>query len=335
MLTGVKLRLYESLGKKEFFRRMALKKEFKAFMMVDPSGQVIEAANYWANWVSGLASGASSFLFKNGGVGGYDKLVYPDSETVYGNLHSTQYKPGKVDAELVPSFVPLAVTGVEVKNGSVVFSERGIGGGPDLIRLLAGTGKRYVETPLKGGGVSFDIEYPIYRKVVISLDDTDSSVKGATFSTALQISSILSRALKGVQFLRMTISLNWPQNPVKTTNNASSALVFAVEPGKEEELVREFTRLATKATISKETGMAVMDKVRAPEQLKAYSMKVKSVQVDVSETYKVAEQTGVKTIPITGERGLIGAVSAIGLVDDPGRAVTPIGVGGKINSRMP
>jgi methanogenesis imperfect marker protein 11 len=303
---------------------MALGKQWKAFMMADPDNEAVEQAQLVPEWFSGLVSGGESWLFNEGGYGGFDKLSYPDSNTAYGNLLVFQYKPGQVDAECVPSFVPLAITGVEVKEDSIVFSERGIGGGPDLIRMWTYSARRHVETPLKGGGASFEIEYPLYRKVVIAIDDTDSSTKGATFSTALQIATILDKAIKDVKFLRMTISLNWPQNPNKTTNNASSALVFAVRPGKEEELVREFTKLAKKSTISKETGMAVMNRVRVPEELKAYATKVKSVQVDVSEAYKVAEQTGVRAIPITGERGLIGALSAIGGVDNSGQAATPV-----------
>jgi methanogenesis imperfect marker protein 11 len=323
MLTGLKIRAYDFLGKKEFFRQMALRKEWKTYAMVDPEGKVVELAEYVPEWFSGVVS-SGEYFFQDGGFGGYDKLSYPDSNATYGNLLVFQYRPGHVEAELVPSFVPLAITGVEVKQDSVVISERGIGGGPDLIRMLATGARRRVETPLKGGGASFEIEYPIYRKVVIGLDDTDSAAKGATFSTALRIAAILDKAVKGVKFLRMTISFNWPNNPYKTTNNASSALVFAVKPGNEEELVSQFTKLAKKSTISNETGMAVMNIVRVPEQLKAYASKVKSVQVDVSEAYKVAELTGVRAISITGERGLIGALSAIGSVDKVGEAITPL-----------
>jgi methanogenesis imperfect marker protein 11 len=327
VLTGLKIRAYEFLAKREFFTRMALRKEWKTFIMVDPEGKVVESANYCPEWFAGLVSGGESYFFKEGGFGGFDKLSFPDSNTTYGNMLVNQYKPGQVDAELVPSFVPLAITGVEVKEDSVIFSERGIGGGPDLIRMWARSGKRYVETPLKSGGAHFEIEYPLYRKVVIGIDDTDSAVKGATFSTALRIAAILEKAMKDVKFLRMTIVLNWPNNPHKTTNNASSGLVFAVKPGNEEKLVSEFEKLARRYTISKDTGMAVMNKVQVPELLKAYANKVKSVEVEVSEAYKAAEQTGIRPIPITGERGLIGALSAVGLVDHSGRAITPVKAG--------
>lgn len=324
MLTGLKIRAYEFLAKRELFRRMALRKEWKMFMMADPDGKAVEAARFCPVWFWALVASEESYFMKGGGVGGFDKLTYPDSITIYGNLLVIQYKPGQVDAELIPSFVPIAVTGVEVKEDSVVLSSRGIGGAPDLIRMMESPAKRCVETPLEGGGACFEIEYPLYRKVVIGIDDTDSAAKGATFSTALQIAIILSRALKGIDFLRMTLTLNWPDNPYKTTNNASTALVFAVRPGKEEELVRRFTKLAGKYTASKDTGIAVMNRVRVPERLKSYAGKVKSVLVDVSEAYKVTEQTGLRPIPITGERGLIGAASAVGLVDQAEEAITPV-----------
>ena len=120
------------------------------------------------------------------------------------------------------------------------------------------------------------------------------------------------------------MSFNWPANPVKTTNNASSGLVFAVTPGKEEALIRDFEGLIRKHSISKETGMVVNKNVRAPEVLKNYSRKVKREQVSVSEAFKAAEQAGVRAIPITGERGLIGALSVVGLVDDAEEAITPV-----------
>ncbi len=55
----------------------------------------------------------------------------------------------------------------------------------------------------------------------------------------------------------------------------------------------------------------------------AYSRKVKFEEVDVPEVYKVAEKVGARLIPITGERGLIGALSVVGLIDSPAEAVVP------------
>ncbi len=251
-------------------------------------------------------------------------LAYPMANPMFGDLFVNQFKIGKVDAELVPSFVPLAITEVKPLEKSVVVSYKGIGGGPDLIRLLSSGAIRCTERPLNPHGKAFDTEYKLYSKVVIGVDDTDSATKGATFNTALQLASVLNSSSKDYRFLRLTLSLNWPANPVKTTNNASSGLVFAVTPGKEEALVRDFERLIRKYSISKETGMVVMTKVRAPEVLKTYARKVKREQVTVSEALKAAEQAGVKTIPITGERGLIGALAVVGLVDDAEEAVTPV-----------
>ncbi len=324
-LARLRNKTYESLANSAFIRKRVLKEQFKTYNMVDSDCKLVENSKIMPAWAIELLKG--DFSASEAGVKAIKNGLSIDGASVaVGNQLVTFYKPGYVEFDCVPTLLPLVVTGVEIKEDSIVFSEKGIGGAPELIRMLSFGCKRRSETPMKGGGVSFEVEYPLYKKVVIGLDDTDSSIKGATFVTALRIAGLVEKIVKGTKFLRMTMSLNWPGNPVKTTNNASSAVVFAVKPEREEEVINQFTRLATKYTISKETGMTAMNKVWAPEQLKAYARKVKSVHVDVSEALKVAEQTGVEAIPITGERGLIGALSATGLIDQPQEAISPVNV---------
>lgn len=287
--------------------------------MVDPDGVTVERVRFQPSWLSFGETPEGEFTEF---VGGFDALTIPDSSATYGNMSVMQYRTGKVEAKLVPSYMPIAVTRIAVHQDTVDMSVRGIGGGPDMIRLIASVG-RYEETPLPGGGVNFDIEYPLHRKIVIGLDDTDSAVKGATFRTAMQIALMLSRAIPGVEFLRMTISMNWPGNPYKTTNNASTALVFAVRPNRVEELIDWFTTLAQRHTISEDTGMVVFNRVRIPDPLLTYAYQVKSTLVDVEDTYNTAKTVGATLIPVTGDRGLIGALAAVGLVDCPDEAITP------------
>jgi methanogenesis imperfect marker protein 11 len=324
MLTSIKIKTYDFLGQYEYFRQKALKKQWTSIALSGEDQDVIETANRCPTWFGSLISGAQSYFLRDGGIGGVKDLAYPMSNPLFGDLYVNHLKIGKADANLIPSFVPLAITEVKKLAKTVVVSYKGIGGAPDLIRLFSSGALRCSEHPANPHGRAFDTEYPLFSKVVIGVDDTDSSVKGATFNTALKLAATLNRASKDYRFLRLTLSLNWPANPAKTTNNASSGLVFAVTPGKEEMLIRDFERLIRKYTISKETGMVVSRKVRAPDVLKAYSRKVKREQVTVSEAYKAAEQAGVKLMPITGERGLIGALSVVGLVDDLEEAVTPI-----------
>ncbi len=324
MLTNIKIRTYDFLGHREFFKKRYLKKQWNAIALMGEDGDAIETVNRCPTWFGSLVSNARTYFLRGQGVGGIADLSYPMANSTFGDLFVNQLRIGKVDAELIPSFVPLAITEVKPMQKSVVVSYKGIGGGPDLIRLWSSGALRCTEHPANPHGRAFDTEYELFTKVVIGIDDTDSSVKGATFNTALQLASILNRSSKDYRFLRLTLSLNWPANPAKTTNNASSGLVFAVTPGKEEQLARDFERLIRKYTISKETGMAVMNRVRAPEVLKAYSRKVKREQVTVEEAFKAAQAAGVKAIPITGERGLIGALSVVGLVDDAEEAVTPV-----------
>jgi len=327
VLTGSKIRVNDFLSRQTYFRTRYLRKQWDAIALMGEDGNAVETVSRCPTWFTTLVTGGSKYFLGGQGVAGIKDLAYPLANTVFGDLFVNQFRIGEVEnAKLIPSFVPLAVTAVKPQEKSVVISYRGIGGGPDLIRLWSSGALRCTETPLNPTGRAFDTEYKLLKKVVIAVDDTDSAAKGATFNTALQLASILHRSSPNYRFLRLTLSLNWPANPVKTTNNASSALVFAVTPGKEENLIEDFRRLIRKYSISKETGMAVMRKVRSPEVLKIYARKVKREQVTVSEALKAAEQAGVQAIPITGERGLIGALSVIGLVDDPEEAITPVSV---------
>jgi methanogenesis imperfect marker protein 11 len=325
MLTNLKIKGYEFLTRQEFFKQRYLKKQWSSLALMDSEGTAVETVSRCPTWFTSLVTGASSYFLSGQGVAGITDLAYPLPNTMFGDLFVNQLKVGKAEnTHLIPSYVPLAITEVQPKEKSVVVSYKGIGGGPDLIRLWSSGALRCTEKPANPKGRAFDTEYPLYRKVVIGVDDTDSSVKGATFSTALQLAWILNRSSKDFKFLRLTLSLNWPANPAKTTNNAASGLVFAVKPGREQALVDSFERLIRKATVSKNTGMVVMEKIRAPEVLKSYARKVKREQVNVEEAFKAAEQAGVKAIPITGERGLIGALAVVGLVDNAQEAVTPV-----------
>jgi methanogenesis imperfect marker protein 11 len=327
MFTELKIRSNEFLSQNEFFKQRNLKKQWKSIAMMDYEGTAVEIASKCPRWFSSLISGATNYFLNGQGVAGVTDLVYPMQNQLFGDLFVNQLKIGKAEnTHLIPSYVPLAITEVQPKEKSVIVSYKGIGGGPDFIRLMSSGALRYTEKPANPKGRAFDTEYPLYRKVVIGVDDTDSSIKGATFSTALQLASILEKSSKDFLFLRLTISLNWPANPLKTTNNTAAALVFAVKLGREKALEDAFERLIRKATFSKNTGIAVMERIRAPEVLKTYSRKVKREQVTVDEAFRTAEQAGVKAVPITGERGLIGALAVVGLVDYPQEAVTPITV---------
>jgi methanogenesis imperfect marker protein 11 len=319
----LKLRFYNFFGNMAYFRNWQIRKEWRVIMMADPEGETVERVSFSPSWFGSMTTQDIAKGFSKIAKDHVETLDCADGGGTYGNMIVQHFKTGEIDVRLIPSYMPWAVTRVVVEGDSIFFAQKGIGGAPDLLRLWAVVAKRYTEKPMDGGGVIFESEYPLYRKIVIGLDDTDTAAKGATVNTARTIAVKLGRAIRGVEFLRFVVSLNWPHNPYKTTNNASSGMVFAVRPGKEEELINWFVKLAKKNSFSKETGLAVMNRVRMPEELVAYSRKVKMEEVDVSETYEVAEKVGARLIPITGERGLIGALSVVGLIDSPSEALIP------------
>jgi len=79
--------------------------------------------------------------------------------------------------------------------------------------------------------------------------------------------------------------------------------------------------LLAEHTVSDETGLAVFTGIDVPDVLTRYSRMAKMRMVEVVDARQAAEKAGVSLYEITGERGLIGAVAAIGFYDDPDSAV--------------
>ena len=172
-----------------------MKRQFKNFMMVDSERKIIECATYGPSYLLGMAN--ADFTTSEAGAQAAKKRQEIASDPiVHGNMIIITYKPGYNDLECVPTLVPSILNRVELTENSVILSTKAIGGAPEFVRMLAADAIRCDETPMKGGGVNFEVEYPLYNKVVIGLDDTDSSTKGATFVTGLRIASILEKAIK-------------------------------------------------------------------------------------------------------------------------------------------
>lgn len=119
--------------------------------------------------------------------------------------------------------------------------------------------------------------------------------------------------------------MNWPNNPYKTTNNASSACTFAIKQGEEKKFVDNFCRMVEKRTASKNTGIAILNGIGIPQELYMYSKLVKQKEVQISEAYETAKKSGIDVVSFEeNPRGVIGAVSAIGMVEKPREALSPL-----------
>jgi len=236
-------------------------------------------------------------------------------------------KTGKCDLTLIPGLAGAGVERVEVKGEDVHITYAGLAGGGIAATVCRGLaeGVKGIEIHEKGGGGELGrstLILPLKRKLVFGVDDTDEPKRGATWSLVNEISNALDQ--NGVaEYLGHTITQLYTKNPAKTTNCVSISATFAVEHDSINRLRDLFTTRLKASTFSQHTGVAVYGSVQPGGGLREYTLEAKSRIVDLSEAWKVADKEGVKLIPVTGERGLIGALAAIGYSDNPDEAVKP------------
>ena len=164
-----------------------------------------------------------------------------------------------------------------------------------------------------GGAHRAEVEIvtPKMVRVIIGVDDTDTKEKGASWVTMMK----LGRDCPVGRYLdHKIIQLN-PKAPNKTTNCCSTAVAFAVRPDEVQKLVDFAKDYLKQNTYSKDTVMTVFTGLRIPDELERFGWEAKYILFEVDDALKVAERCGVEVIEITGPKGTIGAVAAIGCFD--------------------
>lgn len=171
----------------------------------------------------------------------------------------------------------------------------------------------YLSDEEVGGGrkVELKLTTPLHRRVVIGIDDTDTKEKGATWAMGLKLAREMPH---GVFLTHKIVQLN-PNAPQKTTNCASTAVSFAVPPDGVAEAVGWAKGYVAENTYSDETAMAVWVGLEVPPALARYGSEAKTTILSIHDAEHAAGEHGVEIVEVTGRRGSIGAVAAIGCVD--------------------
>ncbi|MBR2254228.1 MAG: DUF1743 domain-containing protein, partial [Candidatus Methanomethylophilaceae archaeon] len=156
-----------------------------------------------------------------------------------------------------------------------------------------------------------DIITPKLVRLVIGIDDTDTKEKGASWVTALRLGTTCPIG----HFLdHKIIQLN-PKAPNKTTNCCSTAVSFAVREEEIPDLIEYAREFVKGESYSDDTVMTVFQGLRIPQPLQDFGWSCKTVLYKPEDAIKVAEENGVQIISVTGTKGVIGAVAAIGCFD--------------------
>lgn len=284
----------------------------KVITMVD--GDLVEIVEYHpclsgSHWVVHQYQRTSELILKS----------YRD-----GNKHVFLTKVGKTPLKLKASVNAAGIEEVSVEGDEVKVVHAGLAGagvGAAMCRGMA-QGVKRVELMDIGGGSKLGkaaVVTPRLEKVVLGVDDTDTKDEGATWTMAHNMGMELAK--KGYQYLDHIIVQLYPHNPHKTQNCVSVALTFAVKPGERDKLVEQAREILKENTLSEKTSIAVLDGLEIPQSLRDYATRTKKSMMSVEEAEKIAQETGVELIEVTGSQGKIGALAALGLYDDPDEAV--------------
>ncbi len=158
---------------------------------------------------------------------------------------------------------------------------------------------------------SVEIVTPKLVRLVIGIDDTDTKEEGATWVVGMK----LGKSCPYGKFLdHKIIQLN-PKAPNKTTNCCSTAVSFAVKEEDIPKLIEYAVDFVKKESYSDDAVIAVYSGLKIPEAISEFGWSAKSVLYEKDVAIDLAAKNGIQIIAVTGMRGVIGAVAAIGCFD--------------------
>lgn len=236
-------------------------------------------------------------------------------------------REGFVKLNLIPSFSPIGISKVQVKPKEIDILYSGIGGGgvsAAYCRGLAKGVKRVCILKHAGGNQAGEaiVTLPRYNSLIIGVDDTDTEKEGATYALAHNIAKKIADG-KDIRYISHVNTQLYPENPSKTKNCMATSIGFLVKPGLEDKVIESFKKELTKGTLSSQTGMTVLRGFYICQELKVFIKRLRTKFFkDLDYAKKLMDRLGIEYYVITGEKGLIGALGALCLHDNPDLAAS-------------
>jgi hypothetical protein len=217
-----------------------------------------------------------------------------------------------------PLGASLCLEQVEEKDG-VIYQHIRTFGGPaySLTEMMEqADGVLEIRSAPKGSYVKGVIATEALTHMVIAVDDTDTPEHGATFALTLSLLDLLT-SIEGVQRISHNVGFLYPGVPGITAGNAVSYIELGVKPELTDAIIDTAIDAVRSHTQSDNTGMAVKTGLRRCPELVRFTRQARTGIVTVEEAIAAAKKSNVSTFEITGSRGIIGAVAALGMVDCP------------------
>lgn len=239
-------------------------------------------------------------------------------------------RTGRTELRLLPGVAGAGLEEVRVEGGEVRLTYAGLAGGGVAATLCRGMADGVISVTVHepGGGASLGratLSVPALRKLTVGVDDTDDAERGATWSTVNELAFDLEREGR-CSYLGHSIVQLFPENPYRTTNCCATAAVLACRPGEDEPLLDRFESGLRALVYSGQCALAATRRVTVEPGLEELFREARSGMVAEERARSAALACGVETREVTGSRGLIGAVGALGGYDDPDGAVALEGV---------
>lgn len=205
------------------------------------------------------------------------------------------------------------VSGGKVETTWVGLAGASVGVGACLPQAEGVEKAEFLGDELVGGSrmVEIRITTPLHKRLIIGIDDTDTKEKGATWVLGLELGR---RMPFGVFLNHKIVQLN-PHAPQKTTNCASTGVGLAVPPSDVDKAVDWARRHVAENTFSDQTCIASFEGLEIPRRLVKYGAEAKESILSIHDAEHAAKESGVRLIEVTGRRGAIGALAAIGCFD--------------------
>jgi methanogenesis imperfect marker protein 11 len=172
---------------------------------------------------------------------------------------------------------------------------------------------RFGGTGGTGGAHRAEVEVvtPVMRRLLVGIDDTDTKEEGATWALGLR----LGKSFPVGRFLQHRLVQLNPMVPEKTTNCVATCLSFAVAPGDLEKAKAYAFDFVEDQSFSDNSSVAFFEGLMVPLEVKAFGQRAKGEFLKWEEAERVAATSRVDLRTVTGKRGHIGALAAIGCYD--------------------
>lgn len=292
----------------------------KIYALTDDQGELVELHEFHAR---GAAAGGAA----------WEVFHYPRTSPLI--LDARREGPrniflctaGTADLDLIPGLASAGLEKVEIMEDCVELTYAGLAGGGVAATVCRGMARGVLGMEIEslgGGGRTGKARLilPRLRKLVVGLDDTDSPDHGATWAVANE-AAWLTEQNGLAAYLFHSITQLFPQNPYRTTNCCSTSVTFGVDGGRMGETLDFFLARVEERCYSTEAAAAVKTGIGTPPELHRFTRSAKSRMVEEQDALDMARWHGIELRSITGNRGKIGALAALGMCEDPDEAVRP------------